>query len=140
MSLWPTTDVSDVCTVSSKDSGRSKTALALEPLDEGISLTCGPLAHTFGCATLAEMRLKDLTRYCLRSRFLSPTLLALTRSRCPWTATRFFGSGGGGRGVIAMIVPPIALPLLFLTDRVTVSLRGFEPTARAGPLLGPSYL
>ncbi len=101
-----------------------------------------PLAHTLAGATLAETRLKDLTPYSAPALILganAPDIDAVTmfmdRDLSLWFRR------GWTHGVLAMVVLPIVLTLLLLlVDRVIARLRGREPTARAGPLLGLSAL
>lgn len=101
-----------------------------------------PLAHTLAGATLAETRLKDLTPFSAPALILgsnAPDIDAITmfmdRDLSLWFRR------GWTHGVLAMVVLPIALTLLLLlVDRVIARLRGREPVARAGPLLGLSTL
>jgi len=101
-----------------------------------------PLAHTLAGATLAETRLKDLTPFSAPALILgsnAPDIDAITmfmdRDLSLWFRR------GWTHGLLAMVVLPIALTLLLLlVDRVIARLRGREPVARAGPLLGLSTL
>lgn len=101
-----------------------------------------PLAHTLAGATLAETRLKDLTPYSAPALILganAPDIDAVTMFMDRDLALWF--RRGWTHGVLAMVVLPIVLTLLLLlVDRVIARLRGREPTARAGPLLGLSTL
>ena len=101
-----------------------------------------PLAHTLAGATLAETRLKDLTPFSAPALILgsnAPDIDAVTmfmdRDLSLWFRR------GWTHGLLAMVILPIALTLLLLlVDRVVARLRGREPVARAGPLLGLSTL
>lgn len=101
-----------------------------------------PLAHTLAGATLAETRLKDLTPFSAPALILGANApdvdavaMFIDRDLSLWFRR------GWTHGILAMVVLPIVLTLLLLlVDRVIARLRGREPVARAGPLLGLSTL
>ena len=101
-----------------------------------------PLAHTLAGATLAETRLKDWTPLSAPALILganAPDIDAVTmfmdRDLSLWFRR------GWTHGVLAMVILPIALTLLLLlVDRGIARMRGREPAARVGPLLGLSTL
>ena len=97
-----------------------------------------PLAHTLVGATLAETRLKATTA------LAGPALMLGANAPDIDAVTLFidrdlsFGfRRGWTHGVLAIVVLPLALAaLLLLLDRVAARIRGRQPAARAGPLLG----
>lgn len=101
-----------------------------------------PLAHTLAGATLAETRLKETTA------MASPALILGANAPDIDAVTMFISRDlslgfrrGWTHGVLAMVVLPLVLTaLLLLLDRLVARLRGREPAARAGPLLGLSSL
>lgn len=101
-----------------------------------------PLAHTLVGASLAELSLKQ------RSAMAVPTLVLGANAPDIDALTILMGGDlslgfrrGWTHGVLAMMLLPVIMTgLMLLIERIAARCRGRPPRARAGPLLGLSYI